>query len=1105
MIKTTPTEAEPPAIQSPSELMREWHPGLFSDSKRAEHVSLAQPIFEYHLDTLTSRNEEAAFEYFCRALAEKTICPNLRAQAGPMGGGDGKVDTETYPVAEAISERWWIGSPKPDERWAFAFSAMKDWKKKVRSDVKKIAETDRGYSRVYFITNQFAKASTRSDLEAKLGADFGIPVTILDRAWIVQKVYDDGFLGLAIEKLNIPGVQIEQGHVAGALDTERLAELNELDLQIADPDRYGNARYQLVEDVLQAALIARSLERPRAEIEGRFLHAKALAEPVGDAFQLQRIAYDRAWTAYWFFEDYQGFNALYGEVQTHAKGATEGRRLEMLSTLWQVLNAAAIRGIIDLKSASLKDRTAHLESELCRIISDTARPNSGLYAETLLEIVKLNKAWALKDNQAVDGVWRALSDIIDRSEPLGAYPIELIAELTGKLGRFLDGAAYDAFFEKLTDVMRKRRSDGEAGEAYLARGWQKLELEKPYDAIRMFGRAEALLIKDEYKAELTEALAGASVAYQRVGLEWAARNKLLAATERALSVYQTEGKFIPPALSLLRRLIWAELGLGRVPQTLLAIRFAEMVRAVLNLEEEQIAEQDAERINQDAILGILMMKVPTQDLPQLEKLPNMLNGLSLGTAEVALLYALGHEKQLLEEGSFPGGPAELDEFFARLRGQPASKDIAAVPVLFGDGPSVLRSVILGCEIAIEVPSDPVAMAIAESLLGGLEAFLATSTEDQLFPYREKLRVRMVRGDADMFVPTLEFPSSDAQPGALTYPQDMPFTDPAQMSAYSNWLQDAIIDALVRVVRIRDVEKWMEQIAGEEQAFSRAIALGNILTLTRNIFGYEAPLTLADWISPDAETYPLVRSQGWPENEQKPGAKSPPKFSSKAPPTGFPDLSTLKHTDRKIASPIDMNLWDQAEWGGVGFEYYEGHPVPPAAMLLFKNEAAARAIFEGWRARFGRSDDRDILRVAIVTGLNKIAPASYGVVIGVNFANQLVDEDDGKMVMMVSRMQRMENPSPQNLNGFLDGYRATGAYFLVPAVMRPGAAEPDVFEDLAILKRSLDLKAAWTITDNDMDMSILSDDDDPFVPDGVEDAPVIGALARISELRQTRGQ
>ena len=82
-----------------------------------------------------------------RWFAEKTICPNLRAQAGPMGGGDGKVDTKTYPVADAVSDGRWIAAPRGDDRWAFAFSAMKDWKRKVRSDVVKIAETDRGYCR----------------------------------------------------------------------------------------------------------------------------------------------------------------------------------------------------------------------------------------------------------------------------------------------------------------------------------------------------------------------------------------------------------------------------------------------------------------------------------------------------------------------------------------------------------------------------------------------------------------------------------------------------------------------------------------------------------------------------------------------------------------------------------------------------------------------------------------------------------------------------------------------------------------------------------------------------------------------------------------------
>lgn len=41
-----------------------------------------------------------------------------------MGGGDGKVDTNTYPVADAVSDGRWIGAPRGDDRWAFAFNAM---------------------------------------------------------------------------------------------------------------------------------------------------------------------------------------------------------------------------------------------------------------------------------------------------------------------------------------------------------------------------------------------------------------------------------------------------------------------------------------------------------------------------------------------------------------------------------------------------------------------------------------------------------------------------------------------------------------------------------------------------------------------------------------------------------------------------------------------------------------------------------------------------------------------------------------------------------------------------------------------------------------------
>ncbi len=98
-------------IPNPRDLMRFRHPDLFSDTQIDDVPQLPKAAFEYYLDTLTSRKQEYQFEHFCRKLAEKEICPNLRVQTGPTGGGDSKVDTETYPVAEEIAERWWIGSP----------------------------------------------------------------------------------------------------------------------------------------------------------------------------------------------------------------------------------------------------------------------------------------------------------------------------------------------------------------------------------------------------------------------------------------------------------------------------------------------------------------------------------------------------------------------------------------------------------------------------------------------------------------------------------------------------------------------------------------------------------------------------------------------------------------------------------------------------------------------------------------------------------------------------------------------------------------------------------------------------------------------------------
>lgn len=62
---------------SPTQFMRELRPEYYSDTEDRVNYFLETPTFEYHLDSITSRNQTLDFEIFCRKLCERTICPNL--------------------------------------------------------------------------------------------------------------------------------------------------------------------------------------------------------------------------------------------------------------------------------------------------------------------------------------------------------------------------------------------------------------------------------------------------------------------------------------------------------------------------------------------------------------------------------------------------------------------------------------------------------------------------------------------------------------------------------------------------------------------------------------------------------------------------------------------------------------------------------------------------------------------------------------------------------------------------------------------------------------------------------------------------------------------
>ena len=582
----------------------------------------------------------------------------------------------------------------------------------------------------------------RATQEDTLSKEAGIPIHIIDRAWIVEKVYeaDHRHIEIYLAALGVEDVQKEKKIRTGPRDTARLEELEGLDQQVADPSRYQGAHYQLVEDCLRSAILARSLERPRSEVESRFVQADRLALDVNSNQQRLRIAYNRAWTAFWWYEDYIQFSQFYENVEQHAEESVQASDVNLLLNLWMLLLPSMAAGRIETQDAKIESRSQRLTAMLEAMVADSSRPNNAHHARTSLILMRTLQAHHLGRSDEVEGGWREMAEVVDKSENLGAYSVERLFNLVRELGEHIDGPAFDALYDKLANVMRKRRSDGEAGVAYANRGRQKMKQKKPYEAIQWFGQAAELLTKEEYREELVMTLIGISHAFERVGLLWAARNKALAAANQTLETFIKKGQIIPEALIALNRLVWTELRLGRIPHILDAITLASYVASHLNLTEDQQIAYTEELQMQEWVLGIHLLNLPLEVLSSVTRLPDTLQRLGCDSARMALLFALGHEQILREEGYIPEDEDEeaVQTFFEQWQDQPAAKDIASRPVLVDGKTSALKSTILGSELIVETPNNVTSFSIAESLLGALEAFLSTSDEQDVIPISRAL-------------------------------------------------------------------------------------------------------------------------------------------------------------------------------------------------------------------------------------------------------------------------------------------------------------------------------------------------------------------------------
>ena len=1077
--------------------MRQLRPTLFSDTKTVRKAHFSRPEFEYHLDTLTNRKQEYEFENFCRRLVEQRICPNLRPQTGPTGGGDSKVDSETIPVADEVSIRWWIGSPSAGrERWAFAFSAKEDWRAKVKADVSAIHSTRRAYNRIYFLTNQFAQDRKRAELEDRLSASSGRAVHILDRSWIVDRVYesDRGNFRHFLAALGVTAADIRAETKPGPRDTSRAAELSDLDRRLADPSEYNGTPYQLTEDCLESALLARGLERPRHEVEGRFERAQRLAREFAYGQQILRVSYHRAWTAFWWYEDYVEFIRHYAIVEGHASLSSEYTDLDLLLNLWTLLKTSVHLGRIPSETGNLDSRSRTLTDALNKLAADSVRPNNALCARTGMARIQLLSAYHGGEANVLEAGFVELGKIVDEGSKLGEYPLETLFEWVTVLGESVSTSAYNSLYEKLADLLGKRRGEGEKGIAYAERGRQLLMLKKASPALIWLGRAEEYLRHEEYREQLVIALKLSSAAYQSAGLLWAARNRAVVAAERETVRFAKEGGMNPTAVSSLQLLVGLELQIGRIPHVLGAMRVADFFAHQLNLTDADLKRFAEIREMQTRVLSLHFLNLPFSALQHVSRLPDLLKRVGLDQACLSLLFVLGQEPAL-REGGFLTEEEELDSvqhLFEELHDDPVSQEVAGEPTLVQGETCTLRSIVFGVEILLDASNNWTSLGIAEMLLGGLEAFLATTNDTDVFPTREGVRITVRQVDQSDVIRTsyLDEPSSEI---AIRHRKRLDIHDGKVSDRLTDWLQECIVQVAFRMISVRDPDAWMRRTIKEERAMARVAVLGGLMTHSSNLLG-QSGARLDDWIHKEDRDYGVLRSAEWRSHEVRPAKPEPLLPSGEASSgTRLAETSVIKHSERRVRTPIDVPLWDRAQWRATVFLTRRGEV--PVLGLGFLNQAAAEQIFRKWKTRWGAAGPDSAIRVAIVTGVSGRCPAEYAVSVGPR--TMTAQSRQPRLTLEISRINRMAAVSSQNLDRFLKEYSRVGRFLLAPVVV---SADPVEIQKLGVAlgfeMKDLAVRQAWEIGPNDVDQAVLHIDQDPHIPDGIDDPPVLQTLKKL---------
>ena len=184
-----------------------------------------------------------------------------------------------------------------------------------------------------------------------------------------------------------------------------------------------------------------------------------------------------------------------------------------------------------------------------------------------------------------------------------------------------------------------------------------------------------------------------------------------------------------------------------------------------------------------------------------------------------------------------------------------------------------------------------------------------------------------------------------------------------------------------------------------------------------------------------------------------------------------------------------------------FMTYIGYYQPPILSFVFGTDRG-KAIWEDWHRLIGDYDVDGQIGIRIIKGIDREHPNWYRVAIGPSSFSSNTGEDMF-VVSLPVRLHTMQPFSDANLKMFESELEKYQDFFLCPAYMTAGSTEPSVYIELGIkIKReSIIICNSSDILENDfLSVCAIIPDDDPIIPKGKENSPILEILRRKKALQ-----